>query len=68
MKSKKDIRKTKTDHLFDDSPGPRAKKARGNKKKKKNFKQEYLEEIEELGDIDYPLTDNSYLDEEDEGE
>ncbi len=66
MKSKKDIRKTKKDHLFNDMPEPRAKKAKSNKKKKKSFKQEYLEEIEELGDIDYPLNDNSFLEDEDE--
>ena len=68
MKSKKDIRKTRKDRLFDDMPEPRAKKVKGNKKKKKNFKQEYMDEIEELGDIDYPLNDHSYLYDEEEDE
>lgn len=67
MKSNKNFQKSKKPSAFVDDREVRVKKVEGSSKKKKNFKKEIFDEIDEFEDIDLFGKNEDFV-EEDEDE
>lgn len=68
MKSNKSFQKSKKSKHFDDNQELRIKKVDSSSKKKKNFKKEIYNEIDELEELDLFGNKNDYLDDDEDSD